>query len=67
MRLMMQSLLAERFGFVAHFENRDMPVFALTLIKQAQRGQNCGLTPMVLPATLRAAPTASPKSATFTL
>jgi bla regulator protein blaR1 len=29
MRLMMQSLLAERFGFQAHFEERTLPAFAI--------------------------------------
>jgi uncharacterized protein (TIGR03435 family) len=32
-RLMMQSLLADRFKLVVHFETREMPVFALLLDK----------------------------------
>jgi uncharacterized protein (TIGR03435 family) len=32
-RLMMQSLLADRFGLRVHFESRDTPVLALTLAK----------------------------------
>ena len=37
-RLMMQSLLADRFKLAAHFENRDTPVFALELDKQGKLG-----------------------------
>ncbi|HEY4378748.1 MAG TPA: TIGR03435 family protein [Acidobacteriaceae bacterium] len=38
MRLMMQSLLAERFGLKVHFENRQLPVFVLTMIKPGKLG-----------------------------
>lgn len=38
MRLMMQSLLAERFGLAAHFESREARVFALTLAKSGKTG-----------------------------
>lgn len=38
MRLMMQSLLAERFKLAAHFETREGPVFALTLVKPGKLG-----------------------------
>lgn len=38
MRLMMQSLLAERFHLVLHFEDRPVPVFALSLIKPGKVG-----------------------------
>ncbi len=38
MRLMMQSLLAERFKLAAHFETREVPVFALTLVKAGKLG-----------------------------
>jgi bla regulator protein blaR1 len=38
MRLMMQSLLAERFQFRAHFESKEMPVLALTLVKAGKVG-----------------------------
>lgn len=37
-RLMMQSLLAERFGLKVHFENRDMPVLALSLARTGVLG-----------------------------
>lgn len=37
-RLMMQSLLAERFGVKVHFEQRDMPVLAMTLMKPGKTG-----------------------------
>jgi uncharacterized protein (TIGR03435 family) len=33
MRLMMQSLLAERFHLAVHYETQELPVYALTLIK----------------------------------
>jgi bla regulator protein blaR1 len=38
MRLMMQSLLADRFKLRVHFEGRETPVFALTLIKPGKLG-----------------------------
>src|SRR5579863_4005111 len=38
MRLMMQSLLADRFKLAVHFESREGPVFALTLVKPGQTG-----------------------------
>ncbi len=37
-RLMMQSLLADRFKLAVHFENRDVPVFALVLDRQGKFG-----------------------------
>jgi len=40
MRLMVQSLLAERFQLAAHFETREAPVFALTLVKPGTLGPN---------------------------
>jgi len=38
MRLMMQSLLAERFKLAVHFDTREVRVFALTLVKPGQAG-----------------------------
>jgi uncharacterized protein (TIGR03435 family) len=38
MRLMMQSLLAERFKLAVHFESPVIPVFALTLVKPGKMG-----------------------------
>ena len=38
MRLMMQSLLAERFGFKAHFEERTLPALALELVNPGKTG-----------------------------
>ena len=38
MRLMMQSLLADRFKLAVHFESRQASVFALTLVKPGQTG-----------------------------
>ena len=40
MRLMMQSLLADRFKLAAHFETREGSVFALTQIKPGKLGPN---------------------------
>lgn len=37
-RLMLQSLLAERFKLVVHFETREVPVLALTLARQGKTG-----------------------------
>jgi uncharacterized protein (TIGR03435 family) len=37
-RLMVQSLLADRFQLAAHFETRETPVLALTLIKAGKLG-----------------------------
>jgi len=38
MRLMMQSLLAERFKLTAHFETQEVPVLALVLVKPGKTG-----------------------------
>jgi uncharacterized protein (TIGR03435 family) len=38
LRLMMQSLLADRFKLAVHFETREGPVFELTLAKPGKRG-----------------------------
>jgi len=38
MRLMMQSLLAERFKLAVHFETHDTPVMALVLVKPGKLG-----------------------------
>jgi len=38
MRLMMQTLLADRFKLAVHFESREGPVFALTLVRPGETG-----------------------------
>ena len=38
MRLMMQSLLADRFKLAIHFETREVPLLALTMIKPGKLG-----------------------------
>ncbi|HEY3835024.1 MAG TPA: TIGR03435 family protein [Bryobacteraceae bacterium] len=40
MRLMMQSLLADRFKMTAHLETRQQPIFALTVVTSGQIGKN---------------------------
>ena len=37
-RLMMQSLLAERFKLAVHFEDKEMPVLAMTLVRPGKTG-----------------------------
>ena len=37
-RLMMQTLLANRFKLAVHFETKQMPIFALVLAKQGKLG-----------------------------
>ena len=43
MRLMMQSLLAERFKLAVHFETHDAPVLALVLVKTGKIGSRLRL------------------------
>lgn len=38
MRIMLQSLLADRFKLVVHYETRQVPVFALVLVKPGKTG-----------------------------
>ena len=54
MRLMMQSLLADRFKVVVHTETRQLPVFSLVLVKPGKTGSqlqphpkdaSCSMTP----------------------
>jgi uncharacterized protein (TIGR03435 family) len=53
-RLMMQALLAERFGLKMHFEQKELPVLAMVLVKPGKpgskliphgQGQACDETP----------------------
>jgi uncharacterized protein (TIGR03435 family) len=60
MRLMMQSLLAERFKLAIHHETQQIPVFALVRAKPGQTGPklvphptgdtSCSNVPSLLPA-----------------
>lgn len=38
MRLMMQSLLADRFKLAAHWEDKQVPVFSVVLVKEGKTG-----------------------------
>jgi bla regulator protein blaR1 len=67
MRLMMQSLLADRFKLAVHFEQRNEPVFALRLIQPGRLGPNIRRhedgPPCTVPAS-RTGAAPSPTSAT---
>jgi bla regulator protein blaR1 len=45
MRLMMQSLLAERFGLQVHFENHEEPVLDLELVRAGKPGSGIQVHP----------------------
>lgn len=53
MRLMMRSLLAERFKLIVHNETRQVPVFALVLVKPAKFGPHLQLHPSGAPCSLK--------------
>ena len=55
MRLMMRSLLAERFGLRVHTEHRTQPVFDLILAMHGQPDRNCNAMPAAHPARRRSA------------
>jgi uncharacterized protein (TIGR03435 family) len=69
MRLMMQSLLADRFKLVVHSETKQLPVFALVLVKPGKTGLQLQPHPddphcsneQPLPPAPRSAATPSPK------
>jgi uncharacterized protein (TIGR03435 family) len=67
MRLMMQSLLADRFKLAVHFEQRNEPVFALRMIHPGRLGpqlrRRADGPPCTVPAS-RTGATPSPASAT---
>jgi uncharacterized protein (TIGR03435 family) len=58
-RLMMQALLAERFGLKLHVEHNEMPVLAMTLIKPGKPG------PKLIPHDHGQACDEAPKPETF--
>jgi len=61
-RLMMQTLLADRFKMVAHFERRLVPVLALTLIKPGKLGPYLRAHANGPPCNIPASPTGSTAS-----
>lgn len=56
MRLMMQSLLADRFKFTIHHETREVPVFALVLSKPGTLGPQLRRHPESSPCTSEPVP-----------
>lgn len=53
MRLMMRSLLAERFKVTVHHDTREVPVFALVLVKPGKFGPHLQLHPSDVPCSLK--------------
>ncbi|WP_246153611.1 TIGR03435 family protein [Terriglobus albidus] len=63
-RLMMQSLLAERFKLAVHFEPKRLPVFALGFVKEGRFGPYLRLHTAGPSCNVPAAPDGSPAHAT---
>jgi uncharacterized protein (TIGR03435 family) len=63
MRLMMKSLLADRFKLAIHTEEREVPVFAFVLSKAARTGPHLQPHPQNSPCSTNAAPQSEPGSA----
>ena len=59
-RLMLQSLLADRFKMTAHRETRQLPVYALVLVKEGKLGPQ--LHPFSANAACNASPSPQPPS-----
>lgn len=57
-RLMLQSLLADRFKMIVHRETRQLPIYALVLVRQGKLGPQ--LRPHVGDAACNASPGAQP-------
>jgi uncharacterized protein (TIGR03435 family) len=55
MRLMMQSLLEDRFKLIAHWETREVPIFAMTLAKPGKIGPQLKSHPIDSPCSTEAA------------
>jgi hypothetical protein len=53
MRLMMRSLLADRFRLAAHHEIRQLPVYALLVDQPGKLGRCCRNIPMTCPVQIR--------------
>jgi uncharacterized protein (TIGR03435 family) len=62
-RSMMRSLLAERFKLAAHFETREVPIFALVLAKPEKLGQQLRLHQASDPVCSEPASTPAPGAA----
>jgi uncharacterized protein (TIGR03435 family) len=60
MRLMMRSLLADRFSLALHYETRQAPVFALVLAKAAKTGPRLRQRAENAPCTTGASPQTPP-------
>jgi uncharacterized protein (TIGR03435 family) len=62
MRLMMQSLLADRFKLALHFESQEMPALALVLDKQGKTGPRLRPHAEGLPCSAKWTPPPDPSS-----
>jgi uncharacterized protein (TIGR03435 family) len=62
MRLMMRSLLADRFGLVTHYETRESSVFGLLLIKPGKTGPQFQQHPADASCTTVLSPASTPTS-----
>ncbi len=64
MRLMMRSLLADRFKLATHYETREVPVFALTLQKPDKMGPKLQVHPADATCTTVLSPNGPPSPPT---
>ncbi len=60
MRMMMRSLLADRFKMAVHYENRELPVFAFVLVKSGKTGPQLQPHPAEAPCPTEPASTSTP-------
>lgn len=63
MRLMMRSLLADRFKLAIHHETRQVPAFAIVLVKPGKTGPQLQLHPNDAPCPTTSSAQDSPQTA----